>query len=208
MPNWCSNTITITGTEKQIGLLTRILQDEPQKNPDECIVFKTLIGIEPDVSQEDYDNGQWYGSNTSYYGTKWDVDFNSCNFSFNETSIVMSPDTAWSPPINFGVVLHKMYGVDVEMFYAESGVNFCGKTIINEDGVFEEDYNHDEGQYRFDEEYFWEGIIPSNIEYALDEEKSVDEFMEDYPYLDTEDHTELRKIFNVEHKQRQTENNG
>lgn len=195
MPNWCTNTITITGTKEQIGLLTRILEDEPKSKPDESIVFRSLIGIEPGISPEEYEDGAWYGSNTSYFGTKWDVDFNSCNFMFSEECITMSPETAWSPPINFGVVLHKMYGVSVELFYAEGGCDFCGKTIINDDGVFEEDYGYNEGHYHFDKDYFWEGLIESQIEYGIDEERDVEEFLRDFPYLSTEDREEVRKLY-------------
>ena len=205
MPNWCSNTITITGTKEQIGLLTRILEDEPKSKGD-SIVFQSLIGIKPDVSKEDYDNGAWYNANTNYFGTKWDVDYDSCNFVFDEECITMSPETAWSPPINFGVVLHEMYGVNVELFYTESGCDFCGKTIINENGVFEDDYGYNEGNYHFDNDYFWEGIINSQIEYGIEEEKDVDGFLNDFPYLTTEDKEELRKLY-LESLTKQTETN-
>lgn len=206
MPNWCSNTITITGTKEQIGLLTRILEDEPKTKSGECIVFQSLIGIQPDVSKEDYDNGAWYNANTNYFGTKWDVDYESCNFVFDEECITMSPETAWSPPINFGIVLHEMYGVNVGLFYSEGGCDFCGKTTINEDGTFEEDYGYNEGNYHFDNEYFWEGIVESQIEYGIEEEKDVDEFLNDFPYLSTEDREELRKLY-LESLTKQTETN-
>jgi hypothetical protein len=110
----------------------------------------------------------------------------------------MSPDTAWSPPINFGVVLHKMYGVDVELFYSEGGSDFCGKTIINQNGVVEDDYGYLEGNYRFDEEYFWESLFQNEMEYAIDNEISVDDFVAKFPYVDMEDAKEIRRIYEEE----------
>lgn len=205
MPNWCSNTITITGTPKQIELLTRILEDEPKSNPDKCIVFKSLIGTQPGISEEEYKNGAWYDSNVAYYGTKWDVDYASCNFEFEKEQIKMSPDTAWSPPVNFGLVLHNMYGVSVELFYSEGGCNFCGKTTIDENGVIEDDYGYAEGHYYFDNDHFWEGLIESEIESAIDEEKDVNDFVEEYGYLTPEEREELKEmyIYTLNQKQEQ-----
>lgn len=195
MPNWCQNSITITGTEEQIGLLTRILNDVPKSEPEKCIVFESLIGREPEIGKEEYEQGGWYNANTSWYGTKWDVSYADCNFTFEKDVIYMSPDTAWSPPINFGVVLHKMYGVDVEMFYSEGGSDFCGKAIINQNGLVEEDYGYLEGNYHFDDEYFWESLLQNEIEYAIDEEMSTDEFLEKFPYVSKEDQEEIRRIY-------------
>lgn len=200
MPNWCQNSITITGTEEQIGLLTRILNDVPKSEPQRCIVFESLIGREPEIRKNEYEQGGWYNANTNWYGTKWDVSYASCNFTFEKDTIYLYPDTAWSPPINFGVVLHKMYGVNVEMFYSEGGNDFCGKSFINENGLVEEDYDFLEGNYRFDEEYFWESLFQNEMEYAKDNEISVDEFVAKFPYVDTEDAKEIRRIYEEELK--------
>ena len=202
MPNWCQNSITITGTEEQIGLLTRILNDVPKSEPEKCIVFESLIGREPEISKEEYEQGGWYNANTGWYGTKWDVSYADCNFTFEKDCIYLYPDTAWSPPINFGVVLHKMYGVNVEMSYSEGGNDFCGKSFINENGLVEEDYGYIEGNYRFDEEYFWESLFQNELEYAIDNETSVDDFVAQFPYVDTEDAKEIRRIYEEELKEK------
>jgi hypothetical protein len=187
MPNWCWNEITISGD------VTKIVESlESIENKEENNVFKTLI----DVPKDEYEN-DWYNTNLKYFGTKWDVSYGDCDpQEFDDECIVLTPSTAWSPPIEFCVNLAKKYGVEVEMYYHESGMDFCGKTYIKSDGEYtEEDYEYMEGVYNFDWDYFWMEI-DMYIEYAKEEQKSVEEFMEDYEYLSEEDKQELTKMYN------------
>jgi hypothetical protein len=187
MPNWCWNEITISGD------VTKIVESlESIENKEENNVFKTLI----DVPKDEYEN-DWYNTNLKYFGTKWDVSYGDCDpQEFDDECIVLTPSTAWSPPIEFCVNLAKKYGVEVEMYYHESGMDFCGKTYIKSDGEYtEEDYEYMEGVYNFDWDYFWMEI-DMYIEYAKEEQKSVEEFMEDYEYLSEEDKQELIKMYN------------
>jgi hypothetical protein len=194
MPNWCSNYITITGDKKSIGMLTRVLESIPQEQRDESIIFETLIGREPEINDEEYKSGGWYNANIGWFGTKWDVSYNDCQFQFTEDSIIMMPQTAWSPPIGFGVRLHEKYGVNVELQYEEPGCDFCGRTTIENQSVVEDDYTFLEGKYHLDNESFWYEV-ESDIGYALDDDKSVDEFMESYGFVDKEDFNEIKKMY-------------
>ncbi len=199
MPNWCSNKIEITGTKEQIALLTKVLEDVPKSKPQECIVFESLIGREPDMSKDEYEQGGWYQSNIGWFGTKWDVSYDDCNFNFEEECITMYPDTAWSPPIGFGARLHEMYGVDVELYYEEPGCDFCGRTTIDKEGVMdEEDYSYLEGKYHFDNESFWYEI-ENDIEYYKDDNdgKTIEEFVEERysSFVSEKDKEEILKLF-------------
>ena len=172
-------------------------------------VFKSLIGISPNVTGEEYEQGAWYESNTSYFGTKWDVSYDECQFEFGEEEIRLMPPTAWSPPVQFAVNLCVMYGVSVEMTYDESGCDFYGKSFIdNEGNLTEEDYRYNEGAYHFDNGYFWESVIQNDMEYAMEEEKGVDEFVNEYPYLTDKEKEELRKLYTDFLTENKTENNG
>jgi hypothetical protein len=183
MPNWCSNEITISGDVTRIVEALESIESKQENN-----VFKTLI----DVPQDE----DWYNTNLKYFGTKWDVSYYECDPQEFDGGLVLMPNTAWSPPIEFGVNLAKKYGVEVEMYYHESGMDFCGKTSINSDGTYtEEDYGYMEGLYNFDADYFWVEI-ESYIEYAKEDGQSVEEFLEDYDYLPTYDKKELTKIYN------------
>lgn len=184
MPNWCWNEITITGDVTKIVKALESIENKQENN-----VFKTLIDV-PDAED-------WYNTNLKYFGTKWDVSYYECDpQEIDDECVVLTPSTAWSPPIEFAVNLAKKYGVEVEMYYYESGMDFCGKTYIKSDGTYtEEDYEYMEGIYHFDWDYFWMEI-DMYIEYAKEEEKSVEEFMEYYEYLSEEDKKELTKMYN------------
>ena len=194
MPNWCSNYITITGDKKSIQLLTRVLEDIPQEKRSDSIIFETLIGREPEMSDTEYKSGGWYDANIGWFGTKWDVSYNECQFQFSEDSIIMMPETAWSPPIGFGVRLHEKYGVNVELQYEESGCDFCGRTTIETQNVVEEDFNFLEGKYILDNEAFWYEV-DSDIEYAMEEDTSVDEFLRRFDFVSEEDLEEIRGMY-------------
>jgi hypothetical protein len=187
MPNWCWNEITISGD------VTKIVEAlESIENKEENNLFKTLI----DVPQDEYER-DWYNTNLKWFGTKWDVSHEGCDpQEIDDECIVLSPSTAWSPPIEFGVNLAKKYGVEVDMYYHESGMDFCGKTYIKSDGEYtEEDYDYMEGLYNFDADYFWVEI-ESCIEYAKEDGQSVEEFLEVYDYLPEYDKKELTRMYN------------
>ena len=210
MPNWCTNYILIRGDENKISLLKNILEDVPKNKPDDCIVFTTLIGKEPTISTEDYEKGGWFDSNVNWFGTKWDVSYIECQFDFNDDHIVMMPSTAWSPPIYFVSNLCKMYGVTAVMDYDEGGCDFCGRTIVDIDGeIDEDDYGFNEGKYHFDNEYFWESLVESDLEYALEQDVTKAEFILDHSYVSEEDLKELETMYDeymVENAK--TEDNG
>jgi hypothetical protein len=196
MPNWCTNYIVISGDENKISLLKNILEDVPKTIGEETVVFKTLIGKEPTITTEDYEKGGWFDSNVNWFGTKWDVSYNDCQFDFNDDHIIMMPMTAWSPPVRFVSNLCKMYGLAAVMDYSEGGCNFCCRATIDINGeVDEEDYGFNEGKYHFENDYFWESLVESDMEYALDEGKTKDQFLLDYPYVNEDDLKELGKMY-------------
>lgn len=208
MPNWCNNYIVITGSKEKISLLTKVIEDVPKQKSDESIVFETLIGTQPTITKEEHEKGGWYEANKDWFGTKWDVSYNDCQFEFGEEQITMSPLTAWSPPIQFASNLCRMYGVSVEMTYDECACDFYGRTTVDENGDYsEEDYSYNEGAYHFDDEYFWESVIQNDMEYAMEENKSVEEFVEDYPYVTPEDKEEIRKVYTEFLEENKTDNN-
>lgn len=186
MPNWCSNEITISGDVTKIVQALESIENKEDRN-----LFKTLI----DIPQDEYEK-DWYNTNLKYFGTKWDVSYEECDpQEIDDNGLILTPNTAWSPPIEFCVNLAKKYGVEVDMYYYESGMDFCGKAYINSDGTYsEEDYGYMEGLYHFDVDFFWMEI-GWYVENAIENGQSVEEFLEDYKYLSEEDKQELIKIF-------------
>ena len=196
MPNWCNNFIEIQGDKKTITKLSRIIKDSNNPDDNNRGVFAALIGTKPFVTAEDYDKGAWYEANSSWFGTKWDISYDEHSFTFEDESISIQCETAWSPPIPFLATLCKMYGVSGVITYDEGGSDFAGRTTIDNEGniVEEEDYTYDEGMYVLDNECFWMNL-ESNIEYYADEETPVDEFISNYDYVSDEDKVEIKKLY-------------
>lgn len=196
MPNWCNNFIEIQGDKKTIQKLTRIIKSSDIPGDDSRGVFSALIGTEPSVTAEDYDKGAWYNANTSWFGTKWDISYDEHSFTFEDESISIQCETAWSPPIQFLATLGKMYGVSSVITYEEGGCDFAGRTTINEEGdiVEEEDYRYNEGMYILDNEVFWMNL-ENDFDYYADENTSPDDLVSNYEYVTDEDKLEIKKLY-------------
>lgn len=199
MPNWCSNSIEINGDKDTIACLKYALDAIPEnKGKREIGVFKALIGIPSSMSEEQYD-ADWYETNCSYYGTKWDIDYDEWGFDFDDEYIHFSCETAWSPPIHFLQNLMSMYKglTECSIEYEEPGVDFAGRAVItrdeNGDLVFEDDEcSYNEGIYKYNNEYFWDKM-PDDIETFIQDfedcsnEEIKQEFMKDLRFLNDKD---------------------
>jgi hypothetical protein len=196
MPNWCNNFIEIQGDKKTITKLSRIIKDSNNPDDNSRGVFAALIGTKPFVTAEDYDKGAWYDANSSWFGTKWDISYDEYNFTFNDESISIQCETAWSPPIPFLATLCNMYGVSGVITYDEGGCDFAGRTTIDNEGniVEEEDYTYNEGLYVLDNESFWSNL-ESNIEYYAGDNTPVEEFVSQYDFVSDEDKEEIKKLY-------------
>lgn len=167
MPNWCYNSISISGDAENIAIIAEIIADTNRKKNDEgntSLHFKNLVGIPRNMSAEQYEK-DWYDTNIGYWGCKWDVD--DLNEDIEEDYIHLSFDTAWSPPVGFCQLLSKIYDVDVEIFYYEGGCDFCGQTKYNSGiQIQDECYGYREGMYILEKDSFW-NEIENDIEYGI-----------------------------------------
>ena len=198
MPNWCSNSIVITGDKDKIKKIKRVLQSMDTKQ-DNVGVFQTLVGKDDNISESQFHGGAWYEHNIDRYGCKWDINWDDSNIDTDsDDCITMSPQTAWSPPEGFCRLLSQQYGVDVQLEYSEPGCDFAGKLSITADGDEEsESYGYLQGLYFIDEDYFWMEVR-SNLEYEFDETepRDVKDWLEDFPYVDEKHHTDLIELYN------------
>ena len=125
-----------------------------------------------------------------------DVSYSECEFEFNDDHIMMTSLTAWSPPIGFVSNLCKMYGLTAVMNYDERGSDICGRVTVDINGEIDhEEYGFNEGHYHLDNGHFWEGLVYSDLEDALEEGKTKNQFILGYPYLDEGDKKELEKMY-------------
>lgn len=188
MPNWCYNNIEVSGSPKNIGRIAAVIQtlkNSKDKDDSTSNLFRGLIGLPLKTDMDKYETGDWYNTNIDWFGTKWDVGLDFVQ-EVNKDYILLSGETAWSPPINFCVQLAKTYGVDVNMYYEEPGSDFCGKCVIDDEGGYsEEDYEFQHGIYVFEGfDEWYEREFSGSLDYYLDclndEEMTPTELISNY----------------------------
>jgi len=132
IPNWCSNSVTITHEDPaKIAALAEAMEKGrfldhiipvPQELKDAVANFETNEEL---VAKYGYSN--WYDFCVSRWGTKWDVDCQgTIMLSDDGKTIDANFDSAWAPPT---AVYDEMVeqGYDVVGYYYEPGMAFVGK---------------------------------------------------------------------------------
>ena len=182
MPNWCSNHITIRGTnQKEIAEIAKAME--------EGRFFDSIIPTPEDLNREGssshggenaelYDQiraenrakhgfDNWYDFQVAKWGTKWDVECQDVQVEDDGLTVSTYFDSAWSPPMGILWTLSEGRGLGVTCYYYEPGMGFVGKF---EDGV--------------DEYYDLEGLNSSTVIAAigneLDDMFGISESMAEY----------------------------
>ena len=190
MPNFCNNVISITGEKEKIRVILKKIGEIPTITDNK--LFETLIGTDPEPAQG------WYESNLKRYGTKWDVSPEDSNIIFDDESIIMTPSTAWAPPVPFCITLAQEFGVQVEITFFEPGCDFAGRSLINEQGeiIEENDYDYNEGMYILDNDGFWNERENDLLSEEELEGKTLTEYVaQRFSYVDEESRPELVVIY-------------
>jgi hypothetical protein len=176
MPNWCYNNIEILADSKTIKRMSAMLDAASNKKKDNF--FESLIGVDENETPESLENGGWYNHNIERYGTKWDISYD--DIVVDGDSMTLNTESAWSPPIEGMRILSTMYDVSVQMYYEEPGADYCGRATIQSGNVHEEDYDYQEGIYKFEgfNEWFDREFINSGLEYIVDDIEEGDDLVE------------------------------
>lgn len=202
MPNWCNNFLTIDGPKENIQKITDILSAEIEKG-EKGKMFEALVGIQPELTREEYDNGGWYNANINYWGCKWDVCPAEFHPEMGETSIVMCFDTAWSPAEGFAGLLVDKYGVHLRLEFNEAGCDFAG---YYENGPemepIEKCWEYSEGVYHTDPEHFWHEF-GQKVWDSFDEGQNLEfeDFLDEYgefSFFTEEDVENARRHYDIQ----------
>ena len=157
MPNWCSNSFSITGNTESIRDLWEAAQTA---GPDGG--FGLLNAIAP--------IGDWdYGTAVDTWGTKWDVSGEGLEFTDNgdgTASISGWFESAWAPPIGaYEQLAADFDSCIIEASYYEPGMDFAG-FWSSEAGEEHLDNLHDE---------FEKGDAACDLYHRLDDEYALSE---------------------------------
>ena len=144
MPNWCSNHITVRGTNSaEIQRLADAFKrgefcdavipvPEILKNPETTTSYGDPVKqAEADAVREAARKAtgyhSWYDFCTSNWGTKWDVgDEHSIELDEDGLGFNAPFDSAWAPPMGVVEALVEQ-GLEVTLYYYEPGMGFVGK---------------------------------------------------------------------------------
>ena len=153
MPNWCSNTLTISHKDKMMmkrvvrgynrnGLLREFipvpkeLTDTVSGNVGSKESYEQrLLEEKQKLNREFFGYTDWYDFCVAEWGTKWDIGhgdgYDKLTLKdIKNNTIKIGFDSAWSPPTEAYAKLCEM-GFEISAMYYESGCCFCG---IWEDG--------------------------------------------------------------------------
>lgn len=121
MPNLCSNSLKLTHTDP--AMIDRAVTAYKNEN-----LFQEFVPM-PEGEEN------WYNWNIENWSTKWQPSF-LCDPVIDNTSVSLSFDTAWSPPISFYDAMEQL-GFGVEAYYNEPGMGFCGVYKDGDEECFE-----------------------------------------------------------------------
>jgi len=196
MPNWCSNHITVRGTNQaEIKRLAKAFAEGEFCNAviptpkDLTDTVSGFVGEDQRAAHEAqmdrnvalYGHKDWYSFQTANWGTKWDVSCDSVEIDDDGLGFSGTFESAWSPPMGVAEALVEQ-GYEVTLYYYEPGMGFCGKF---EDGC--DDYYEYSGENSTtvraaigDELDDMFGISESMAEYeAENEEEELTEWIKD-----------------------------
>jgi hypothetical protein len=125
MPNWCSNTLTLSHEDP--AEITRAA--DAFRRGELLNEFVPLPAVEKD---------NWYDWHVSNCGTKWDVGGDNYNVDISKdgSSMTVSFESAWSPPVAWYENVQQQ-GFGVTAYYYESGMCFAGKYDESGDDCYE-----------------------------------------------------------------------
>lgn len=155
MPNWCNNTIELSGPKDKVKaifdkakadneLLEQLfpmpaeLKDTEKSSDDKKMAAQPMVdGV-----------NNWYDWRVNNWGTKWEVDADNLEYrEEGDRGIIQGWfDSAWSPPIHaYEHFLEHNDDCNIKSYYYEGGMDFGGLwEDFDDDCITVSDYNSDQ----------------------------------------------------------------
>ena len=138
MPNWCSNKLSITAQNaEQIaeleGWYAYVSADDYRTDTGTGFFYRVLPTPSGMKDSEAVD------TQVALWGTKWEV-HSFANTDYENNSLVLEFDTAWSPPMGICMELARR-GYLIRLEYFEPGMCFGGY-VENNDNIAEPEITH------------------------------------------------------------------
>ena len=130
MPNWCENSLVVTGPER---VLAAWVSNVKRNLGSEIGLFETFCA--PAYNE---DKSNWYDAQCAAWSTKWDVPINDLNMEVSDDMVSMSFDTAWSPPLGWMNTMSRDWpSLTFALAFEEGGMCFMGYSIMRDGDSYE-----------------------------------------------------------------------
>lgn len=136
MPNWCSNSLEITGPVEAVknleAFVGRPLTEGEQTIQEPIFSLANIKPSTPDIDPKhalfpSKGEDDWWHNNVNSWGTKWDVYGEGVGKSSGDGYVNYSFDSAWSPPTPVIERLAQIFPeVSIKFSYYETGCDFWG----------------------------------------------------------------------------------
>lgn len=188
MANHCYNHITLQGSADVLSKLIIKLETYNQFNYLNGWA-DYVLGVRDDFN---YNFEEDERKDAYYYGSRW-FDFDIEQDDPNR--ITIAGDSAWSPLIKFTEELCKVYQLDGNIYYSETGMDFAGDVSFSKGTeISREECSCKEMNYKQDLSYWFEGMIC--VLEGADEEEIESSLEECAEYASEEHIEELRNLLN------------
>ena len=198
MPNWCNNNVEISGPNKIIDQIEKIVDESKNTEGQGLLDWMKPMPKELRETQADgterkdfikkYGHSDWYGWANENWGTKWDIssEFYSVDRQYHNrvSTIRFGFDSAWAPPLTaFADWLDKNEDCSLKCWYYEPGCDFAGEWDNHDDQCIEISKEASNGS----EDRFWKtplgrrldgyfGIVESMAEYEANNLEDVHKY--------------------------------
>ena len=141
MPNWCNNSITISGP---VETVKQLWEDAQTAHEGEFGLLSAIAPMPKELegTTAPQDTPNWYDWRVSNWSTKWDISDEGLEFIDNGDGTAMISgwfDSAWSPPIGaYEKFCDDMDNCSLEASYYEPGMDFGGFWRDGDDIIFED----------------------------------------------------------------------
>lgn len=149
MPNWCDNTLIVTGKRDRLKEFKSLVAKK--ENDGDVMYFQGIIPCPEELEksfsgwsgqkdeQEKIEKKQeellkkygfkdWYDWRIHNWGTKWNGQLYDCTL--DDDQLILSFSSAWSPPIEWlEKVAPKFPKLKFELTFMETGCFFAGKCV-------------------------------------------------------------------------------
>lgn len=154
MPNWCNNSVEIYHQDPVMlervrkGFNKGELLSEFMPVPEDLQIVAGRVGADDNPEQielerrekanlEKYGVRNWYDWCVANWGTKWDVGGDGAEAQDIPGGLMLSFDSAWSPPIDAFATLVDKFGFSIRAMYYEPGMAFAGIWEDGDDDFYE-----------------------------------------------------------------------